>query len=286
MKFILLICLLVANSAFGQANSEILLFDVQSKNGVISLSNVRNITNHKGYDNQPSFHANKPIVYYSSFNDDGRADIKAYNFKTDQTKAITVTQEREYSPTLTPDKKFISCIIQRDNKAQDLGKYPVDGGESITLIDNLVVGYHSWVDDDRLILFVLGEKPTLHLYNTKTKEDKILAENIGRSLHRIPSTKNMSFVKKNSETDWTIMRLDTETLQITKVISTLLGKEDLCWTPNGRIIMSDGTKLFSIDPQKEKEWKEIIVSGDELLKGVTRLAMDRKGSKIAVVVAE
>jgi Tol biopolymer transport system component len=269
-----------------QSNSEIVLFDMQSNRGVITLANGKNITNHKGYDNQPSFHATEPIIYYASFNEDNRSDIKQFDFKANETKSVTTTLEREYSPMLTPDGKFISCIIQRDNKAQDLGKYPATGGEPIALIDNLVVGYHAWVDNDRVLLFALGESQTLHLYNVKTKEDKILADAIGRSLHKMPTKNFMSFVKKNSETDWVIMQLNTETLEIKKLISTLPTKEDLCWLPDGRIIMSDGVKLFSIDPKKESEWKEIRITGTYSLGGITRLAANAKSTKLAIVVAE
>lgn len=284
---IVLLLVLISLKSFSQAGSEILLFDLSNKKGKLTLSNPKNITNHKGYDNQPSFHSKEPLIYYSSFNDDGRSDIKIYNYKTGETKSLTQTTEREYSPTLTPDDKFISCIIQRDNGAQDLGKYPVEGGQPTVLIDNLIVGYHAWLDQDRVMCFVLGEPQTLHVYNVKTKEDKIITDNIGRSLHRIPGKNAMSFVKKTTETEWSVMQLDIETLAITKLIDTMPQREDLCWLPEGRLIMSNGAKIYSINPAKEKDWTELeLKSGNELLKSVTRLAINKKGDKLAVVVAE
>jgi len=274
-------------ASLAQTGSEIFLFDLSIKKDKLVLSNPKNITNHVGYDNQPSFHADQPLIFYSSFNPDGRSDIKSYDHKCGETRSLTQTTEREYSPTLTPDKQFVSCIIQRDDGAQNLGKYPVGGGQPTVLIDNLIVGYHVWVDQDRLLLFVLGEPQTLHLYNVKTKEDKVLAEKIGRSLHSIPGQNAMSFVHKISDSEWIIKRFDGATSEISTLIKTLPGREDLCWTPQGRIIMSDGTRIYSIDPAKEKEWSEVVIkSGGDLLKGATRLAIDRKGSKLAVVVAE
>lgn len=268
-----------------QTGSEIFLFDVKSKKGVITLSNAQNITQHKGYDNQPSFHRTEPVVYYSSFNDDGRSDIKIYNFKTKKTSAVTQTQEREYSPTLTPDGKFVSCIIQRDNNAQDLGMYPITGGAPAILINHLVVGYHAWIDADRLLLFVLGQPLTLRMHNLKTEEDKTLAENIGRSVHKIPGKNAMSFIQK-SDAGWSIMQLDNASLAITKLIETLPQREDLCWTPDGKILMSDGAKLFYNDPFGDKQWTEISFPQEFSAKGITRLAMNAKGDKLAVVVAE
>jgi Tol biopolymer transport system component len=288
MKNIFLFFLaIISIRTFSQTGSEILLFDLQTKKGKLILSNPKNITNHDGYDNQPSFHTDKPLIYFSSFNVEGRSEIKVYNYKTGETKQLTQTTEREYSPTLTPDKEFISCIIQRDSGAQDLGKYPVAGGQAIVLIDNLIVGYHAWVDNDRLLLFVLGEAQTLHLYNIKTKEDKILAENIGRSLHKIPNENAMSFVHKVSDSVWVIKKLDLTTLAINTITNALATREDLCWTPDGRILMSNGTKIYSLNPKEEKEWSELqLKSGNDLIKGVTRLAINKEGNKLAVVVAE
>ena len=284
IAFALQLCSLVG---LAQTGSEILLFDLSIKKDKLVLSNPKNITNHVGYDNQPSFHADQPLIFYSSFNPDGRSDIKSYDHKSGETRSLTQTTEREYSPTLTPDKQFVSCIIQRDDGAQNLGKYPVGGGQPTVLIDNLIVGYHVWVDQDRLLLFVLGEPQTLHLYNVKTKEDKVLAEKIGRSLHSIPGQNAMSFVHKISDSEWIIKRWDAATSEITTIAKTLPGREDLCWTPQGRIIMSDGTRIYSIDPLNEKEWSEVSIKfGGEQLKGVTRLSLNSKGNRLAVVVSE
>ncbi len=285
--FIILFLVSAGSKSFSQTGSEILLFDLKTKKGEIILSNPKNITNHVGYDNQPSFHPDEPIIYYSSFNEEGRSDIKIHNYKTGVTTALTQTAEREYSPTLTPDKQFVSCIIQRDNGAQDLGKYAVKGGEPVVLINNLTVGYHSWIDNDRVLLFVLGEPQTLHVYNLKTKEDKILDTNIGRSLHQTPNEKTMSYIKKNAPDNWDIMQLDVETLATSKLMDALPSREDLCWTIKGKIIMSDGAKIYSRDPKKDKAWKEIQIQlGQQLLKGTTRLATNKSGNKLAVVVAE
>ena len=193
---------------FAQPGTDIYLFDLKIKKGEALLSNPVNITNRKGYDNQPSFDADNSLVYFSSFNEDGRSDIKTYNYKKQETGAFTTTQEREYSPTLTPDKQFISCIIQRDNNAQDLGKYPVGGGTPIILINSMIVGYHAWMDNSHLALFILGDVMTLHLYQLPTRQDTILATNIGRSLHKIPGERAFSFVHKVSEKEWLIIDKD------------------------------------------------------------------------------
>ncbi len=288
MKFtITLIAIFTCSVLLAQTGSEILLFDLQVKSGKVIISNPKNVTNHKGYDNQPSFHTDQPILYYSSFNDDGRADILSFNYKTGSTTAITKTPEREYSPTLTPDKSSLSCIIQRDSGAQNLGKYPIDGGEPVVIIDNMTVGYHAWMDNSHLALFILGEPHTLHYLRLPTKRDTILAQNIGRSLHKIPSERAISFIQKTADNNWEIKKLESANMTITTVAATLPGREDIAWTADKKIISSDGTKIYFLDPVNGKKWIEVSVeSGSELLKGVTRLSVNTKGDKLAVVVAE
>jgi hypothetical protein len=285
IPFILLF--IIGRPGLAQTGSEILLFDLKIKKNKITISNPKNITNHPGYDNQPSFNRDEPLVYYSSFNDDGRSDIKSYNYQTGVTASVTTTNEREYSPTQTPDKNYLSCIIQRDNGAQNLGKYPLAGGDPYVIIDNLIVGYHVWADNSHLALFILGDPNTLHYLRLPTKADTVLAQNIGRSLHQIPGERAISFIQKTSQTDWLIKKLDTESMAISTLANTLPGREDITWTPDGRIITSDGSKIFILNPKKDKTWSEIpLTSGRELLKGVTRLAVNLKGDKLAVVISE
>jgi Tol biopolymer transport system component len=152
------------------------------KQNQLILSNPRNITNHVGYDNQPHFHRSQPELYYSSANAAGKMDIRKYNLSTKQTTDITTTPENEFSPTLTPDGKHISCIIQRENGQQDLGMYNLESKKVTVLIDNLTVGYHAWIDSKNLLLFILAEDGhELQHYNLDTKENKVLAKSIGRT---------------------------------------------------------------------------------------------------------
>jgi hypothetical protein len=283
----------IVHHAFSQAAAEILLFDLSAKKNTVSISHGVNITHHKGYDNQPSFHPLEPIVYYSSFNDEGRADLMSYNFKTGNTFAITKTNEREYSPTVTPDRQFLSCIIQRDSSAQyphgaqDLGKYHLTGGPASIIIDNLIVGYHVWADNSHLGLFVLGDPQTLHYLRLPTKKDTIIAQNIGRSLHRVPHENAISFVQKISATEGMIRKLNTHTMKVSDVAPTLAGKDDLCWLPDGRILMSNGPKIFVLTPGPGATWTEIEISSElDLSKGITRLAVSPDGKKLAVVLTE
>ena len=165
----------------------------------------------------------------------------------------------------------------------------MDGGEPSIIVDNMTVGYHVWTDNSHLGLFILGknESPnTLHYLLLPMKRDTVIASNIGRSLHRVPSETAISFVHKLGERDWRIMKFNNHTMKIVEIAPTLTGREDLCWLPDGKILMSDGTGLFFYHPGKSTSWKPVEIAGGSVLKGVTRLASSADGKKLAIVVSE
>lgn len=286
LRILSILFLLSPARIFAQPSTEILLFDFHTKKNKITVSKGKNISLHKGYDNQPFLDIKKPLLYYASADSLGKTDILIYDYSSGKTSSLAKTSEREYSPTVTPDGNYISCIIQRENGAQDLGKYPISGGLPEIIVSNLTVGYHAWIDKQSLILFVLGEKSTLHRITPSAGKDTVLAEDIGRSLHRIPGEDAMSFVQKSATAPWTICKLDVKTNKITTIITALDNHEDLAWTPDGTIITSDGVMLFSFNPKKNKIWEEISIKTTEEIKGISRICVSPKGDKIAVVVEE
>jgi hypothetical protein len=285
-----------------QPGSEIYLFDMKITDGQIVISNGKNITNHKGYDNQPFFDPFQPVIYYSSANDSNRTDIKYYNYETGETKNLTLTHDREYSPTVMPgEKKFISCILQRDNGAQDLVKYPETGGKPEVLVWHLKVGYHAWVGPNKVFLFVLDDsvRNSLHNYDVSTNMDTVIAENIGRSLHQIPWENALSYVQKLADKQNVIKRFALSTGISSPIIYTLPGQDLFCWVQlysdkdQKRILLStDGSKIFSYQEDngiefKDKKWQEVAIEGNRImLKGVTRMSTNADAGKLAVVVSE
>ena len=285
-KFIVIALVLLSQSAISQQppGTEIYLFDLTLKKNGISISNPKNITNRAGYDNQPFFHPDKPILYYASADDSSRTDVLLYNYQNGSTQKFTETHEREYSPTVTPDKKFISCILQRDNGAQDLVKYPIEGGYPLTIINSLTVGYHAWVDSDNLVVFALGQPNTIRWYSIKEKKDWLISDHVGRSIHKIPGSGSISYVDKTLP-DWIVKSVSQRDGDSEMITPTLHDREDLTWTPDRRILMSDGEKIMYWEPGLHN-WLPVETKGDVALKGITRMAVNSRGNKLAVVVSE
>ncbi|MDH7447186.1 hypothetical protein [Aquimarina sp. 2201CG14-23] len=87
-----------------QSNSEVYLFDIIEKEGSLTLSNQRNISNNEGYDNQPSFYNDNIVLFSSTRNK--QTDIAIYNIRDAKVDWISDTKQGgEYSPTKLQIKK-------------------------------------------------------------------------------------------------------------------------------------------------------------------------------------
>ena len=283
----LLVATIIPVFAHSQGGTEILLFDLKAeKDGRYTISNGKNITNHKGYDNQPSFHPSKPEILYASAIDTTNVDIKIFNYTTGKTSQFTSTPENEFSPTVTPDRKFVSCVIQRKNGDQDLAKFPIEGGKPIVVVDHLKVGYHVWANDFELMLFVLKDSGNVfYYYNTMSKYDKAVTTGIKRSLHKIPGAYAISFVEKQGDV-FMIRKYDL-TKETSDNITEFPGKDDYCWSPDGTLFTWKNGKLFSFRPGKDIEWQGVTIIGEKPdIKNGTRVAINAEGNKLAMVVSE
>ena len=156
------------------------------------------------------------------------------------------------------------------------------------LADINPVGYHAWVDADRLALFVLGQPNSLQLASVKTGKGEVAANGIGRSLHRIPGTRLVSFVHQEASKEFFIKQIDMDSKKIDTLTRVVEGntERDMAWTPDGKtILMSGGTKIYSWT-RGATGWIEVFDVAPHNLGAVSRLAVSPKGDAIAIVVAE
>ncbi|HEX8853856.1 MAG TPA: hypothetical protein VF754_10235, partial [Pyrinomonadaceae bacterium] len=225
-------------------------------------------------------------LLYTSIRADGQADIYRHDLRDGQTVRLTETTESEYSPTLTPDGRFFSVIrVERDG-TQRLWKFPLPGGQPVLVLERIrPVGYHAWIDARRLALFVLGEPHTLQLADTSTQQAETLAQNIGRSIHRVPRQQRISFVHKSSDTEWLIKTYDLRTRQTQTLFKTLPASEDYAWTPQGSVLMAKDSKLFQLTPARGGgDWREVADFAAQGITRITRIAVSPQGDRVAFVV--
>jgi hypothetical protein len=250
------------------------------------FSEPKKITDYAGYNNQPFFMPDGHTILYTSIRN-RQADIYRYDIKSGQTTQVTNTPESEYSPTLMPDGKNISVVRVEKDGTQRLWKFPLAGGApSLILEDVKPVGYHHWIDDHTLALFVLGTtgKPnTLQIADTRTGKSEIVAENPGRILRKVPNRNQFSFVHKISDQHWEIKYFDMRSHTIASFVETLPGVEDYAWL-NGALLMGKDSKLFAIRPFAGQKWTEVGDFSKAGIKRITRIAVS--GNRIAIVAVQ
>lgn len=272
--------------AFGSQvpDTEIFLADLQETSNSLTINNPQNITNRKGYDNQPSFTPDGNRILYTSMQADEQTEIAAYDLRKKTTALLTHTPEGEYSPTVTPDGKHFSVIRTEMDKTQRLWQFELSGKNPSLVLPNIKpVGYHCWYGSDSLALFVLGQPNSLQVATKSQDKAQVITNSIGRSLHRIPKQAAVSFIRKVSATVWNVERLDIKTLQTSPIIQTIAGSEDCVWTPSGTLLMAGGSKLYKFNPANDTTWQEIANFNILGIKQITRLAVSKDGKKVAFV---
>ena len=277
---IVLIALIVTATSWAQPNTEIYLFELEKDDqNTYSIFKPLNISQNEGYDNQPSFWSEGNSILYAR-TENGQTEIARYFIGSGKTNLISKTlQGSEYSPTPTPDGR-ISSIRLDTTGLQLLYAYDLKGDHEV-LVPETVIGYHAWIGKSKIAAFVLGEPNTLQIIDTKSGSSKTVAENIGRGLHKIPGTKEFSYVDKSGE-KWVIKALNPKNGNKRDLVSTRDGSEDYCWTPNGEIIMGQGNTLWVWNPIQG--WREIFDLSSYGLQGITRVAVSPEGDKLVLVV--
>ena len=282
MKKIILYCWITL--IYSQTPTEVYLFELSKVNDQYSLSNPINISNNPGYDNQPSFMKNGRQVLFASTRNQ-QTDIVSYNIRTKKKKWLTNTEGGEYSPLQIRSSNTFSAIRLDPDGYQRLYSYSMYSGKSTELVKDLKIGYHGWVGRDELVSFVLGEPFTLQHSNIKTGGNTILDDTIGRTIIKLPKSKQVAYISKK-QTPWTVNTIDLESGEIETMIHTLDGSEDFVVTHSGVLIMGKGSVLYNFDPYNHSDWVRIADLSNYGLKGITRLAISPKADKIVIVVEE
>lgn len=241
-----------------------------------------NVTARPGYDNQPGFTPDGRAILYTSQRD-GQTDIYRYELATGATERVTETAESEYSPTAMPDGDRFSVVRVEADSTQRLWSFALDGSDpELVLTDIRPVGYHAWIDEHTLGLFVLGAPATLQIADTRDGTARVAATDIGRSLHRVPGRAAVSFLHRVDD----VARLrvhDPAGGSFEELGEPVPDAVDYAWTPGGVLLMGSGSRLFALDPGAGAEWREVADLAVTGVAGITRLAVSPDGSHVAVV---
>lgn len=257
--------------------------------GAPLVRDLFNATDRDGYDNQPHFAPDGGSLYYTSAVDSIQTEAFRYVLDAGRSKQLTRTPEAsEFSPTPIPGQEAFSAIREVRGK-QYLWRYD-DAGAALGPVFSTAepVGYHAWADERVAALFVLGDPPVLRIGDALSGALRTVVDNPGRSIHRIPGSGDVSFVRKLEDGDWWIERLDPTSGRTERVVRTLPGREDYAWTPQGEVLMGDGPVLRYWTPDSGWILLADLSGGEAEGAGggeISRIAVSRAGDRIALVRA-
>ena len=245
--------------------------------------------NRGGYNNQPNFFGNNELWLTVQFpSDTTQTEIFSLDLSSKMQTRVTATATMaEYSPTPMPGNKRFSAVRVEQDGNQRLWSFPIDRSDNgrLELPNMYNVGYHCWLRDTLVALFIVGENGqahTLHSAGIKGQKLQRISSNIGRCLIKNPDGK-LLFVQKATGQTWYLKTWDPKTSAQETVLIMPTGVEDFALLPDGTLLSGNGAKLFQYKAPRDTDWKEVADLSKYGVKKITRLAASKDG-KLAVVV--
>ncbi|QAA81494.1 hypothetical protein EI546_07030 [Aequorivita sp. H23M31] len=285
-KLVFTFFILCCGFIFSQDNTEVYVFDIAPSYGGLDVMNAQNISNNKGYNNQPSFISNEVVVFAK--NNEGQTDIAEYNLTTKTEKWIcNDTEGSEYSPQKFPTSNDVAAVRLDTDGKQRLYRYNSETGVSNEIIENLQVAYFAFYNNEKMLATVLsGDIMDLVLVNLKTKSTDTLLENAGRSLQKIPGNNSMSYTLVNEDKNLDLYVLDMNLKESFFICELPSGTQDYVWLNDTQILTGKGSKLYIYDTLGTSEWNRVASLEEYEINDITRMAISPDGKKLALVAAE
>ncbi len=296
LKQIILFFVFLASFTFlseAQTASNIFIgkLNIDSKNAVRGLVQL---TDSPVYTNQPYFFDNTHLFYTQTELDEKgqeQTDIYVFNFSTAETKNLTQSQDSEYSPTPLPYAPGFSVVKVNADKQQQLWEMDPQGNPKSHLVPEAEpVGYHIWVNNDEVLLYVLGEPNKLVRANKSQTEAGMvfIDSDVGPSLVRYPNS------------DWYLYTGSIEGNYLNAYNSVTNEVDQLFLMPDqtqyftitndGTLLTSDGETLWKRKlflTQNRLSWlvefEPVLIDHAKCARGISRTHTSPDGTMIALV---
>ena len=244
------------------------------------------INSSTGYNNQPHFSNDGTVIYYTrevkSKDGASQTDIAAFHTDTGTTTMVTQTTESEYSPTPIPSRNALSVIQVEADQRQRLWAISTNNGEMGLLLPYAEpVGYHAWLNNHEVAMFMLGESFTLHIARIGANFSKVIVGNIGRTLRKHPRSGEILFVDKNTE-PWQISAYMPATNSIRPVMPLFPASEDFTIDGDGNYWTGNGSRLYRRAPA-DTRWQLMADFSATGISNISRLAINPANNLIALV---
>lgn len=278
----------------GQGLEQHSIFSLQLRPGgagtwVVEQPKFLSAFNRGGYNNQPRFFSPN-VVYLTAqlYGDTTQTEIVALDLEQKVFTQVTATAATaEYSPTPVPGGDRFSTVRVEEDGTQHLWSFPIDrsdnGRREIGHIAG--VGYHCWLRDTLLALFIVGENDqphSLQVTGLKSQRPRQIGLNIGRCLAKT-ATGVLAYVHKVSPENWYLKTWDPEQNTYGVIEKMPAGVEDFCIFPENVWLCGSGPKLMMHRPGTPG-WQEIA---DLSRYGITKISrMDVNAAGLLVLVTK
>ncbi len=275
-NLLLVLSILVSGILYGQVpTTNIYLFDyLTTEDNTVLLHDPRIITsnNLNGYNNQPHWFNNEQLYITRQLASQTQTDIVIKDLDRETETLFTKTRQSEYSPTPTPDGTHLSCIRVEDDGIQVLWQYPLDRSHAGKRILRHIqdIGYHLWINETELVLFIVGAPHKFVLASTEHTDTYEISAKIGRSFGKMMN-RHVLFVYKYTDEIWHLKAYNPITKRSGFIAETPKGSEDFALLDGDTILMAKGSKLSEMKTPYTS-WIEIADLTSYDIGNISRLA--------------
>jgi hypothetical protein len=283
----------VTVSAYAQVLTTEVWVGKLDRSAGFAVSDLQNLSNHPGYDNQPAFFPDGARLLYTSeaggLSDTGQG-VNAVLVDLVSGTQTTLAEARGFSPTPASDGKNITML-----REGGVWLHALDGKLLGPVVDTKEAGYYTRFDDRTWVLFMNDKERRIVIRDQKTKALETMATGAITAPYRVPGQRAVTFVSedpfpmpenaaKDAKPSLVLRKLDLKTKKVT-TLATLpfpTGGHHV-WTSRGTILMASGGQIYEWSPEKPSEWTKVWSASEPDLQGITRIALSPKEDRIALV---
>ncbi|MEP2937262.1 MAG: hypothetical protein ABJM06_02630 [Gilvibacter sp.] len=277
--------LLFASVTIAQTNSEVFIVNINFTPTGMLTSDLTNISNDSGYDNQPSFASDNHVLFAG--NNKGQTDFYQYQIKENKKTLLGgLNSGGEYSPQVIPGQEGIAAVRLDTTGLQRLYRYDLDANTSSTLIDDLVVAYYTFYDANTIVgCYIEDENLNLFVFKKDENKSYTLLKDVGRSFYKVPNQDSVSYTVQNEEGNQDIYLLDMKTYESFFVTQLPIGVQDYAWLDESRIVIGSRNSLFIYDTFGDTGWEKMAQLTAPGLDMISRIAVSPNGKTIALAAS-
>jgi len=274
--FALLFCL----GSFAQMpDTEIWLVTLKKEKDSLIPGKVLNLSQHKGYDNQPSFSLDGKSLYYVSSDSTQQTDIINYNLRSGKKQNISKSVLSEYSPQEIKPGLLYSVVVEKDS-SQTIHEINALTGVHQKVLEPDSVGYYCFLNADTIVYYKLTEPHSLRTYVLSTKKENWLGNSPTRGFKPLNAYTLVYSLKDSTKTE--VFQYNFR-LQKAKLLCTYIGAgEDLFWHPKLGLLRSEGTRIFQFQ-EKTSKWVLFFDLSKFGLHRLTRFALDAELKHLVLI---